>query len=108
MAISELPRVRGSAGFQQSPFDGVAVMSVRLAAAGWGWLALTFALPLGMGLSAQEKSAEEGQAERLARSPRQVAEQLAIVYGKKLDQVAYIPALPLIAKLRLSETTGEA
>ena len=42
-----------------------------------------------------------------ARSPRQVAEQLAAVYGKKLDQVAYIPALPLVAKLRLSELTGE-
>jgi rhamnogalacturonyl hydrolase YesR len=41
------------------------------------------------------------------RSPRQVAEQLATVYGKKLDQVAYIPALPLVAKLRLSELTGE-
>lgn len=41
------------------------------------------------------------------RSPRQVAEQLAAVYGKKLDQVAYIPALPLVAKLRLSELTGE-
>jgi unsaturated rhamnogalacturonyl hydrolase len=47
------------------------------------------------------------QADR-KRSPRQVAEQLAAVYGKKLDQVAYIPALPLVAKLRLSELTGEA
>ena len=43
----------------------------------------------------------------LARSPRQVAEQLAAVYGKSLDQVAYIPALPLVSKLRLSELTGE-
>ena len=43
-----------------------------------------------------------------ARTPRQVAEQLAAVYGHKLDQVAYIPALPLVAKLRLSELTGEA
>jgi rhamnogalacturonyl hydrolase YesR len=41
------------------------------------------------------------------RSPRELAEQLAAVYGKKLDQVAYIPALPLVAKLRLSELTGE-
>ena len=47
---------------------------------------------------------ESGQ---LDRSPRQVAEQLADVYGHKLDQVAYIPALPLVAKLRLSELTGE-
>jgi rhamnogalacturonyl hydrolase YesR len=37
-----------------------------------------------------------------------VAEQLAAVYGHKLEQVAYIPALPLVAKLRLSELTGEA
>jgi len=41
------------------------------------------------------------------RSPRQVAEQLAKVYGHKLDQVAYIPALPLVAKLRLSDLTSD-
>ncbi|MEX2173745.1 MAG: glycoside hydrolase family 88 protein [Pirellulaceae bacterium] len=45
--------------------------------------------------------------DRLARSPRQVAEQLAKVYGHKLDQVAYIPSLPLVAKLRLGELTGD-
>lgn len=43
-----------------------------------------------------------------ARTPREVAEQLAGVYGHKLDQVAYIPALPLVAKLKLSEITGDA
>jgi unsaturated rhamnogalacturonyl hydrolase len=43
-----------------------------------------------------------------ARPPHQLAEQLAVVYGNKLDQVAYIPALPLVAKLRLSELTGDA
>ncbi len=43
-----------------------------------------------------------------ARSPKQVAQELALVYGKKLDQVAYIPALPLVAKLRLSDLTGDA
>lgn len=43
---------------------------------------------------------------RVARTPRQVAEQLATVYGHKLAQVAYIPALPLVAKLRLSDGTG--
>src|SRR3954451_13858580 len=41
------------------------------------------------------------------RTPQQVAEQLAAVYGKKLDQVAYIPALPLVAKLRLSDATRQ-
>lgn len=40
------------------------------------------------------------------RSPEVVAEQLAAVYGKQLEQTAYIPALPLVAKLRLSELTG--
>ncbi len=43
-----------------------------------------------------------------ARTPREVAEQLAVVYGHKLDQVAYIPALPLVAKLKLSELTSDA
>lgn len=43
-----------------------------------------------------------------AQTPRQLAEQLAAVYGQKLDQVAYIPALPLVAKLRLSELSGDA
>jgi unsaturated rhamnogalacturonyl hydrolase len=41
------------------------------------------------------------------RSPGQVADQLALVYGHALEQVAYIPALPLVAKLRLGELTGE-
>ena len=41
------------------------------------------------------------------RPPRQVAEELAAVYGKQLDQVAYIPALPLVARLRLSPVIGE-
>jgi unsaturated rhamnogalacturonyl hydrolase len=45
--------------------------------------------------------------EGVKRAPREVAEQLAKVYGQKLDQVAYIPALPLVAKLRLSELTGD-
>jgi unsaturated rhamnogalacturonyl hydrolase len=39
------------------------------------------------------------------RSPEVVASQLAAVYGKQLEQTAYIPALPLIAKLRLSQLT---
>src|SRR5256885_7500651 len=42
-----------------------------------------------------------------AEAPRRVAEQLAAVYGHKLDSVVYIPALALVAKLRLSELTGD-
>jgi len=64
-------------------------------------------LPLAIAILAVNASANEKD-EHLARSPRQVAEQLAKVYGHKLDQVAYIPALPLVAKLRFSELTGEA
>src|SRR5687768_10487678 len=52
--------------------------------------------------------AGEQAARAQERTPRQVAEQLAAVYGNKLTQVAYIPALPLVAKLRLSELTGDA
>jgi len=52
--------------------------------------------------------AENKDQDRVNRTPRQVAEQLAAVYGNKLDDVAYIPALPLVAKLRLSELTGDA
>lgn len=38
---------------------------------------------------------------RLARSPRQVAEELARVYGHELPEPVYIPALALIGRLRL-------
>lgn len=48
-----------------------------------------------------------GELSAQTRSPGQVAEQLANVYGNRLQQVAYIPALPLVAKLRLSEQTGD-
>lgn len=55
--------------------------------------------------SIQQSSA--GQNPVRQRSPAVVASQLAAVYGQKLDQVAYIPALPLVAKLRYSQVTGE-
>src|SRR5947208_6454099 len=80
-------------------------MSYRLAGACWVSIALAFALPLET--SAQAKPSSKENRERLARTPRQVAEQLAAAYGHKLDQVAYIPALPLVAKLRLSDLTGD-
>jgi rhamnogalacturonyl hydrolase YesR len=75
-------------------------MADRLAIVRCVWITLVVAHLLGRQASAQER-------EKLDRSPRQVAEQLAAVYGKKLDEVAYIPALPLIAKLRLSEATRQ-
>jgi unsaturated rhamnogalacturonyl hydrolase len=67
---------------------------------------VTVVLPLAIALFAIKATADE-KADLLARSPRQIAEQLAKVYGHKLDQVAYIPALPLVAKLRLSALTGD-
>ncbi len=43
---------------------------------------------------------------RLARRPLEVAEELSMPYGHQLNEVAYIPALALVGRLRLSELTG--
>ena len=43
---------------------------------------------------------------RRRRSPIDVAEELSSVYGQSLTAVAYIPSLALIARIRLSELTG--
>ena len=40
---------------------------------------------------------------RQARTPRQVAEQLSKVYGHRLDSVVYIPAVAMIARVRLGQ-----
>jgi rhamnogalacturonyl hydrolase YesR len=73
------------------------------------WVSLGVLLAVTTTVSAQglDKLSQEEQRARLARSPRQVAEQLAAVYGQKLVQVAYIPALPLVARLRLSDLARE-
>ena len=44
---------------------------------------------------------------RLARTPLEVAEQLAAVYGHELPSVVYIPTVALIGRLRLGELTGD-
>ena len=44
---------------------------------------------------------------RQQRQPQAVAKELAKVYGHKLDQVAYIPAVAVIGRLRLMEITGD-
>ncbi len=44
---------------------------------------------------------------RLARTPIEIAEQLAVHYGHGLDQVAYIPAVALIGRIRLGELTND-
>lgn len=43
---------------------------------------------------------------RLKRSPIEVAEELSKFYGQQLNEVAYIPALALVGRLRLAELTG--
>ncbi len=43
---------------------------------------------------------------RLKRSPVEVAEELSKFYGQQLNEVAYIPALALVGRLRLAELTG--
>jgi unsaturated rhamnogalacturonyl hydrolase len=73
-------------------------MAIRIA-----WLC-SMAVLLVLGFAAH---GEAGGAKGDVRTARVVAEQLSEVYGQKLAQVAYIPALPLVAKLRLSELTGE-
>jgi rhamnogalacturonyl hydrolase YesR len=70
----------------------------RHSAAVWG------ALLLGVASPATGQDADFFPAP--SRPTRQVAEELAAVYGQRLTQVAYIPALPLVAKLRLSDLTG--
>lgn len=45
---------------------------------------------------------------RVARSPVDVATELARVYGHKLDPVMYIPALAVVGRVRLGELTGDA
>ena len=44
---------------------------------------------------------------RIARSPIEVARELAEVYGGKLDRVMYIPSLAVIGRMRLGELTGD-
>ncbi len=40
---------------------------------------------------------------RLARTPAQVARELTQFYGRKLDEVVYIEAVPLLARLKLGD-----
>ncbi len=47
-------------------------------------------------------------ARRQGRSPRQVAEELAVIYGHDFDQLTYLPGMSLIAQLRLGHTADVA
>lgn len=44
---------------------------------------------------------------RIARTPVAIATELAAVYGKKLDPVAYIPAMAVMGRLRVGDLTGD-
>jgi unsaturated rhamnogalacturonyl hydrolase len=44
---------------------------------------------------------------RRCRSPIEVAKELAVFYGRNLNSVAYIPALALLGRVRLSELTDD-
>lgn len=45
---------------------------------------------------------------RRGRSPREVAEELAMIYGHDFDQLTYLPGMSLIAQLRLGHTAEVA
>jgi hypothetical protein len=59
----------------------------------------------GSPISPREPSeARRAMQKRLARAPRAVAELLAAHYGHQLPEVVYIPAVALIARIRLGES----
>ncbi len=70
-------------------------------------ITLTTLLVLTFSVSAQERPPLSSAPENATRSPQWVAQRLSVTYGRKLEQVAYIPALPLVAKLRLSALLHE-
>ena len=61
-------------------------------------------------LSARRRpqAAREEMRRRLRRGPVEIAEQLEAAYGRRLDQVAYIPALALAGRLRLDDLVGSS
>lgn len=52
-------------------------------------------------------TAREELSRRRNRSPLLVAQELSRKYGQRLDEVAYIPALSLVGRLRLGDLTGD-
>src|SRR5262249_570130 len=58
------------------------------------------AVPKDMSTSEAHKELDR----RRSRSPRQLADELAGIYGHDLNQVTYIQALALIARMRLGDT----
>lgn len=87
---------------------GPSQASTRLAAALEGKIPVTI-VPrgqLGKALGKGASPASPWRTEidrRLARTPEQVARQLAVHYGHALDDAVYIPAMALIGRLRLGD-----
>ncbi|HWB98792.1 MAG TPA: hypothetical protein VG672_18915, partial [Bryobacteraceae bacterium] len=79
-----------------NPVAGVGAIPARRVDAKAGLLA---SLPAEIPASEAHREIEK----RLARSPRQVAEQLSAIYGQELNEVVYIPAVALIGRLRLGQ-----
>ena len=74
---------------------GVGLIPVRVVPARPGFL---------KGVDAKISPAHQEMSHRLARTPLEVARQLAVPYGHELNEVVYIPAVALIGRLRLGET----
>lgn len=74
---------------------GVGTIPARVVAAKPGFL---------KGLDVKPSPAHEEISRRLARTPLEVAHQLAVPYGHELNQAVYISAVAVIGRLRLGET----
>jgi rhamnogalacturonyl hydrolase YesR len=57
-----------------------------------------------IGSDIQPSQANTELKRRMARSPKQVADELARVYGHDFDQLTYLPGMALIGQLRLGHT----
>src|SRR5690242_7661902 len=60
-------------------------------------------IPDAFGAPIPPSEAHQELERRLARSPRELAEQLARVYGREFNQPTYIAAMAIMARLRLGE-----
>jgi len=59
-----------------------------------------------LGTIGRQSSARAEMRRRLKRDPTTIAQQLESAYGHQLDQVAYIPSLALLGRMRLGDLDG--
>jgi len=81
---------------------GLASALAENAVAGVGRIPVRRAMPK-TGEKIPPSEAHQEIERRLARSPRQVAEQLAQVYGHELPEPVYIPGMALLGRVRLGQ-----